>query len=350
MFRGLRAVFLLGTLCLSFSYYEISLAKVLQTPVFLPFFHIPKAIFPTTLFQGPGTDMWFLPDGKPGKIERITTEGKIREYTFWPDPAAFDVSLFDYEYTITADPAGSVWFYAYPDNIGHMTPDGKVTSFHIPMSTLNGRIEPLGVLFYDPRGRLWYISAYGSHWGYITVTGKKYTEPSKIACSVHCLTIGYDGDLWFITGDSINHLMTNGVIVRYPLSLTGYVSAHEQSPAPSAFLQRGPQHALWFWDSHTNQIGMIDKNNRINEYPHSVTYLSYGINSLAAGSDGNLWMDDFSTSSILRMTPYGMYTQYPLPDGETAYNLIMGRDGNLWFTTSTLTIGRIHIANPAALI
>jgi hypothetical protein len=51
----------------------------------------------------------------------------------------------------------------------------------------------------------------------------------------------------------------------------------------------GPDHALWFTEVPTAQLGRIDTLGNISEYPLPATDISGG--SIALGSDGNLWYD-----------------------------------------------------------
>ena len=77
---------------------------------------------------------------------------------------------------------------------------------------------------------------------------------------------------------------------------------------------------------------------------------------IAAGSDGAIWFttsdpqDDSldPTGMIDRVSTAGVITEFPLPAGTVANDLISGHDGNLWFaattnvgTTQGSAIGRI---------
>lgn len=63
----------------------------------------------------------------------------------------------------------------------------------------------------------------------------------------------------------------------------------------------------------------------------------YGITT---GPDGNLWIAA-GTAGILRMTPAGVFTQFPIPGGLPAYTITTGPDGNLWFEAYYDSVGRI---------
>src|SRR5690606_7656764 len=65
---------------------------------------------------------------------------------------------------------------------------------------------------------------------------------------------------------------------------------------------------------------------------------------IAAGPDGNLWYTDWAdTAAIVKMTPTGSTTRYPLQADAYAPWLATGVDGNVWSTENCLRnmIGRI---------
>ncbi|MCA1657487.1 MAG: IPT/TIG domain-containing protein, partial [Actinobacteria bacterium] len=71
-----------------------------------------------------------------------------------------------------------------------------------------------------------------------------------------------------------------------------------------------------------------------------------GSNSLSdgitLGPDGNVWFAVAGPKSrIGRITPAGVLTQFSVPGGADAYDIVAGPDGNLWFTVNANKIGRI---------
>ena len=57
--------------------------------------------------------------------------------------------------------------------------------------------------------------------------------------------------------------------------------------------------------------------------------------SIALGSDGNLWVPDAHGNQIDRITPTGVFTTFPLPTPQSKPSeIIAGSDGNLWFLES----------------
>jgi virginiamycin B lyase len=59
--------------------------------------------------------------------------------------------------------------------------------------------------------------------------------------------------------------------------------------------------------------------------------------AIASGPDGNLWAS--ASSLLLRVTPAGEITSFPIPGSTSQYRITSGPDGNLWFTQNDSTNG-----------
>jgi len=70
--------------------------------------------------------------------------------------------------------------------------------------------------------------------------------------------------------------------------------------------------------------------------------------NITAGPDGNLWFGEDSGGAIWRMTPSGVFTEFPFPTPGSSFGAIAtGPDGALWFTEPSAgsnRIGRITTA------
>jgi virginiamycin B lyase len=103
----------------------------------------------------------------------------------------------------------------------------------------------------------------------------------------------------------------------------------------------GPDGNVWF--TGTGKILRITPTGTITEFPllrpNGGSSSPFGI---AAGPDGNLWFTELTFNRIGRITPDGTITQFPLPAGFTySEGIAAGPDGNIWFTSNFLTILRI---------
>lgn len=92
-------------------------------------------------------------------------------------------------------------------------------------------------------------------------------------------------------------------------------------------------------------IGRITTAGVVTEFPSAVIR-GYTPNSIAAGSDGNLWFTEESNTgqgSIGRITPSGNLTTFTIPTQHCSpHGITPGPDGALWFTEDVGNkIGRI---------
>lgn len=75
------------------------------------------------------------------------------------------------------------------------------------------------------------------------------------------------------------------------------------------------------------------------QYPLRVGSDPQGI---AGGPDGNLWIAERNPGMIVRMTPGGQTTDFPLANNALPFQIIAGHDGALWFTDpGANALGRI---------
>jgi hypothetical protein len=55
--------------------------------------------------------------------------------------------------------------------------------------------------------------------------------------------------------------------------------------------------------------------------------------TITAGADGNLWFTEYDGSKIGRVTPAGVFTEFPTPTANSGpKGIAAGPDGNIWFT------------------
>jgi virginiamycin B lyase len=118
----------------------------------------PVGAIRAKITTGPGGALWYTeqrPNGA-GKIGRITTDGKVTEFTV-PTNAS--------PWGITSGPDGALWFTeccnqhpgsgTTPGNkIGRITTNGKITEFTLP----TGSMGPFGITA-GPDGALWFSEA-----------------------------------------------------------------------------------------------------------------------------------------------------------------------------------------------
>lgn len=96
--------------------------------------------------------------------------------------------------------------------------------------------------------------------------------------------------------------------------------------------------ALWFTEENADQIGVLNQNATISEYP--VPTAAAKPLSITLGQDGNLWFTESGAQQIGRISQNGgSFLECKLPTGEPGqagtpapYGIAAGQDGNLWVT------------------
>jgi streptogramin lyase len=155
------------------------------------------------------------------------------------------------------------------------------------------------------------------------------------------ITAGPDGNLWFteFTSNQIGRISPAGVITEFPIPTA------ESSPTK---IVKGPDGNLWFAESYQNNIGRITPVGVITEF--AIPRIS---DRLTVGPDGNIWYTNYLTNTIGRLTLTGVNTDFPMPTITTAhsgpFDIVTGPDGNLWFT-ERLWFGLYDVSNEIAKI
>src|SRR5262249_32666470 len=141
-------------------------------------------------------------------------------------------------------------------------------------------------------------------------------------------TVGPDGSIWFATINGIGRLAPGGQVTYFPLSWPPPSATHRPL-GPIGVLKPGPDGNVWFtYYSYGSVLGIgrITPQGAITTFPFGpaqITGTSEYYGSFTVGRDGNLWFIDsqsvadvysgFSSQVIVRMTPQGGVTFFPLP-------------------------------------
>ncbi len=143
---------------------------------------------------------------------------------------------------------------------------------------------------------------------------------------------GPDGYLWFtqISSDGraglrIGRMSPGGTYSELGTSIRGF------------HLANGPDGAVWITSSEQNSVIRLTPEGTQTAYP--LPSVNSGPLGIARGSDGNLWFVERPPSGggrIGRITPAGAVTKFPLQGGILPGTVIVpGPDGALWFTGTT---------------
>lgn len=210
------------------------------------------------IVRGPDNNMWFLDQGGPGLV-RIGMTGETTEFPLPSDPASLNPQM------IAVGP--KQFFILSPCNqtnpqsaaVDFVTTKGAARSFALPTGQCFGGIAA-----------------------------------------------GPDGNAWITGQNAIYKVTPAGVINQFTYP--------EGGPIFEGQIVSGPGGLLWFGDNTTFAIGSLDPaTGTVNEYPYDQQCFA---EALVAPPDGNLWFGcspgDFSSSSVIRETPTGATTVYPI--------------------------------------
>jgi virginiamycin B lyase len=165
-----------------------------------------------------------------------------------------------------------------------------------------------------------------------TLRGAEFAVPSGVASNnrfgTGSLALAGDGAVWFIDDRAICRVTTSGTVTEYALA-----------NATPYGITLGPDGALWFTDSGPNYIGRITTAGAQSSYT-----ATFGGSAITTGADGALWF--VSNGSLGRITTSGTYSSVPitLPPGSFGFNgqiFVRGSDGNFWSADSQIHVLRI---------
>lgn len=165
----------------------------------------------------------------------------------------------------------------------------------------------------------------------------EYCLPSNVG---YAMTVGPDGNLWFMDSGKIERITPQGVITEFAVPTP-------PTAVPLPGIARGPDGNLWFIAG--TKLGRISPQGHfvgVVSMPPRVWYIT----GLTAAPDGTLWVGlatganekDQLTHEIARVTATGQVIAVALPKPVApAGGLVAGADGNLWVAAMDKPIGRI---------
>lgn len=132
--------------------------------------------------------------------------------------------------------------------------------------------------------------------------------------------------------------------------VVGEVSEYELGAGtrPTALVSV-PDGNLWFAGvryvsgGFTDVLGRVTPQGQVSEFELGTHPDNVGLSDIVVGPDGNLWFTEGGRTKVGRITTAGQVTEFDLPQGAGSVTAITaGSDGNLWFTESGVSrIGRI---------
>ncbi len=155
------------------------------------------------------------------------------------------------------------------------------------------------------------------------------------------ITLGRDGDIWFIenTGGNVGHV-TPGCVVKT-------CAVDPGSQTLSYGIASGSDGRIWFAvaDPKNSFIGSVSSScGDLRKYTKGLTAAPQ---SITAGPDGNLYFGE-TGPTVGRITTKGVITEYPLKATEGSFpviSLTTGPDKNIWFTNNSHSqVGKLTLA------
>src|SRR5713226_3010177 len=112
----------------------------------------------------------------------------------------------------------------------------------------------------------------------------------------------------------------------------------------------GPDGNAWYFDVGQNLVGRVTPAGSITEF--AVPGTGAGSEAIVGAPDGNIWMVARDPSNgpnwILKVSPAGVVTKFPLANGVGPEGITWGPDGDIWFTE--FWTGRVGRMTPAGVV
>ena len=335
----------------------------------------PAPCNPASLMvRGSDGNLWFSTQFPTG-LGRITPTGQVSLFT---DPNNQSVSAIIGQ-NLVLGPDGNVWFLEgsgqaeatfAQEHIGRITPAGQISEFLIP--PFKGNRVAANQLAVGSDGNLWFTSntfagrntLSNGFIGRVTTAGviTEFGTPTAVSDPV-AIALGSDGHIWFTeeSARAIGRITSSGQVTEFPMP-----SSCTAPCGPAGLMVRGSDGNLWFSTQFPTGLGRITPTGQVSLFTdpnaNQLDTIIAGTN-LAVGSDGNVWFLESTGDvhdqvfSIGRITTAGQITEFLIPafhgNRAQAHQLTAAPDGNLWFTSTTLTstgtqsngfIGRITTA------
>jgi streptogramin lyase len=276
-------------------------------------------------------NIWFVDNGNNIQIGRVSPNGVITEF---PNGLPFPSSIQD----LTWGPDGNVWYSwschpfsgqppcSHTNGVARMTGAGAVTLFTDGFAT-----DPYpGPLTVGPDGNIWFVTV-SKQVGRLTPAGAVTVfEPPEDQRPGYELVVGPDGNLWSPYACRSQESCTEWGLMR--ITTSGVFTPYPTTDKPAEWTRQvtaGPDGNIWF--ASGSRIGRATT-------AGAVTYFSAGLTpgtlpqSFVLGTDRALWFAEGSSERIGRIDAAGTITEiHGLTATVPIETLALGADGALWY-------------------
>jgi streptogramin lyase len=209
---------------------------------------LPHFSGPLSITTGPDEALWLTTSGPSGAgIFRLTTKGQMTFYAL--GTAGLDIA---------AGSDGALWFtQPSADEIGRITTHGKITEY---TNGITAGSQPFSIAP-GPDGALWFTERKGGRIGRMTTTGDvtEYSRGITYGEEPVDLAAGPDGAMWFteyegyssygVIASKIGRITMNGKVTEYANGLNPL--------AGPAAIAEGPGRTVWFVETNADKTGRL---------------------------------------------------------------------------------------------
>lgn len=266
----------------------------------------------------------------------------------FPDPAgAVTIDTFPVEpgapagshspLYITASPLGTLWFTEYRTAVREMNTSGAP----LAVITSANEVVPTGDLVFGPDGTLYWAAQPGGAGGFGLRRPNGELNSRIEENTFQSTTVAIDGAGLPVFGGDTPSIGSRS----YGYCNPGGTCANITTTPPTD-LVLGAEKALWVVAEESNEVARPEVFSA--GISGLIVELPAGTNPTRAalGPEGDLWVAARGSSKvenqIMRLTPGGLHSSFPLPPGREPQDIVLGPDGALWFTEfGSNSIGRM---------
>lgn len=257
---------------------------------------------------------------------------------------------------ITTAPDGSMWFLMGDANkVGRITTSGAIQEFALPAtdSSVDGPAKGLDV---GPDGSVWVTTEHGSNLTRLSSSGQllnNWTFPNYDGCVSTC---PYGGEVRVDPSGTAWVTMNYGSSFIVKVTPTGSLTASNNSPECDDVLGEAADGLMWCQNGNPSaqdvitRVGADAASGVSYPLPSDATYPM----GLAAGPVGSIWFTRSSTDGSLTSPARGSIGYLDAASGgakiwqtgsrSAPQDLLMGPDGQMWFTNRGAAPGIGHIS------
>ena len=290
-----------------------------------------------------GGDLWITGQNYDALV-RVAPDGRM-SFRALPDGSG--------PHGIEFDADGLLWVtLEFHGRVVAFDRDGRLVRDHdvrLDCTTCPDKINtrPHGLGIAADGKTVWFTGKGTGTVGKITPDGRVSTYGLPTVGSVPIyIRSGPDGNMWVteLVGNKIARVTPEGYVTEFGI------------PTPNSrpiAIVPGPDGRMWFTEEAGNKVGRVERDGRITEFAVPKSQANVILAGLAFDRDGHLWVQQYVDhnnpapagpdhlvridKAILTAEPSALsrshFAFYPVPTRDTVmHRIILGPDGNLWFT------------------